>query len=72
MHFTAFETVALGEALGAPDLPWATDGVRTWQRVAMPRPNGDPCIAISAVAGDYCSWLAAEVEGSGILSFWWW
>jgi hypothetical protein len=65
----ALSSAMLGEALGAPDLAWTTNGDEVWLPTTT---EGGTSAAVSGKIGDYqVSWVETTVTGPGTLTFQW-
>ena len=66
---TSASTVTLGEALGAPELAWSTDGDAVW--TATTSLDGSLMAWSGSIGHLNVSWVETTVTGPGTLSFQW-
>ena len=66
---TSASTVTLGEALGAPELAWSTDGDAVW--TATTSLDGSLMAWSGSIGHLNVSWVETIVTGPGTLSFQW-
>lgn len=61
----------LGGALDAPDLAWTTRGQAPWSSQSAVTHDGVDAARSGTVGNGQQSWLETDVEGPGLMTFWW-